>query len=124
MIVCMTTAGLTAANFPNVQDAPRQHTSEYTFRVWDETSNNWLPGVEVDLTVLDGSSPPQSDITDNHGGVTFALSSPPGTPIQLQLTKTGYCAVTVTLLLPEKRGKGLAPQIPMAQCAPAALVSR
>jgi hypothetical protein len=114
LLVAVTSLTLSAAS---VQKHPR--TLEYTFRVFDETAQAWLPGVLVELTVLDGSSPPQSDISDNKGGVSFRMASPAGTLVQLDLSKAGYCPLSVTLALPEKRGKGLAPQIAMTQCAPA-----
>jgi len=91
--------------------------TEYTFRVCDDFDFAWLEGVLVSISPQDGSAAPGDQVTNARGEATFKLSSAPGTMLNVQMSAPGYCPLSETVAVPDKRGKGLALQFAITRCA-------
>ena len=91
--------------------------TDYTLRVCDENTYQWLEGVQVSVTPQTGTATPSAQVTNARGEATFGLTSALGTLMNIQMSAPGYCPLSQTIEVPDKRGKGLAPQFGMVRCA-------
>jgi len=118
LALALSTVAATSPVVAAPDQAHGPHTTTYTFRFADAVTLEWIVGALVTLTPRDGSPPPPADVTDRGGAATFAVTSPAGTVIDLELTAPGYCPTVITTVLPKKHGRGLAPQFTVEPCRP------